>query len=74
MKSSRTKVSRSTLVREALRQHLKGIQHQELERRDREGYEKHPDTGPLLDGTMSGVAIAAADDEELFSTGLSWDT
>ena len=67
-------MSRSALVRDALRQHLKKIHRQELERQDRQGYEKCPDTGPLLEGTMNGVAITAADDEELFSTGLSWDT
>ena len=52
--AKRTKVNRSALVREALREYLKRIHYQELERRDREGYEKHPDTGELA--AWEGVA------------------
>jgi metal-responsive CopG/Arc/MetJ family transcriptional regulator len=39
----RTKVNRSALIREALRQHLKRLEVREKERRDREGYERYPD-------------------------------
>ena len=40
----RTKLSRSALIREALRGHLKRLEARELERRDREGYERLPDS------------------------------
>ena len=52
--AKRTKMKRSALVREALREYLKKIRYQELERRDREGYEKHLDTGELA--AWEGVA------------------
>jgi metal-responsive CopG/Arc/MetJ family transcriptional regulator len=39
----RSKVNRSALMREALRDYLKKLHYQELEQRDREGYEKRPD-------------------------------
>lgn len=39
----RAKLNRSALVREALRQYLNRLRVQELERRDREGYERLPD-------------------------------
>lgn len=33
-----------------------------------------PATGPAaLEGKLAGVAMSAAEDEDLFSTGLSWD-
>ncbi|HEX9699675.1 MAG TPA: type II toxin-antitoxin system prevent-host-death family antitoxin [Acidobacteriota bacterium] len=33
-----------------------------------------PAAGPCaLEGRMAGVAMSAADDEDLFTTGLSWD-
>jgi prevent-host-death family protein len=33
-----------------------------------------PATGPsALKGRLAGVAMSAADDEELFSTGATWD-
>ena len=38
------KVNRSALVRDALREYLKKLHYGELERRDREGYERVPDT------------------------------
>lgn len=41
----RIKSNRSALVREALREYLKKLRNQDLERRDREGYERHPDKG-----------------------------
>ncbi len=34
--------SRSALIRDALREHLKRLRLQEPERRDRRGYESHP--------------------------------
>jgi metal-responsive CopG/Arc/MetJ family transcriptional regulator len=44
----RAKLNRSALIREALRAHLKKLAVQELERRDREGYEASPaDSGQL---------------------------
>ena len=44
----RTKLNRSALIREALREHLKEIEIQELELRDRKGYEAgHGDAGEL---------------------------
>jgi predicted transcriptional regulator len=50
----KAKVNRSALMRDALRDYLKKLHYQELERRDREGYEKHPDTGELA--VWEGVA------------------
>jgi metal-responsive CopG/Arc/MetJ family transcriptional regulator len=38
----RTKQNRSALIREALREHLRILEIQELERRDRDGYAKRP--------------------------------
>lgn len=38
----RTKRNRSALVRDALREHLRAIEIQAQEERDREGYAKHP--------------------------------
>ena len=43
--AKRTKVNRSALVRDALREHLKTMHYKELERRDRQGYEAQPETG-----------------------------
>lgn len=40
----RLKVNRSALIREALREHLKRIQIRDRERRDREGYQRYPET------------------------------
>lgn len=40
----RTKVNRSALIREALREHLKRLATLERERRDRAGYERTPAT------------------------------
>jgi metal-responsive CopG/Arc/MetJ family transcriptional regulator len=47
--AKRSKVNRSALVREALRLYLKAMAVRELERRDRAGYERHPDTGEDLE-------------------------
>ena len=38
----RLKVNRSALIRDALREHLRRLTILEKERRDREGYERHP--------------------------------
>ena len=40
----RTKKSRSALIRDALREHLRGLETQAREERDRAGYAKHPQT------------------------------
>ena len=39
----RARVNRSALVRRALREHLKRHEMQELESRDRRGYQQHPE-------------------------------
>ena len=57
--AKRTKVNRSALVREALRGHLKKIHYQDLEQRDREGYEKQPETGEVA--AWEGVAVWPAE-------------
>ena len=41
--ASRFKLNRSALIRSALREHLKRLQYLELERREREAYERIPD-------------------------------
>jgi metal-responsive CopG/Arc/MetJ family transcriptional regulator len=38
----RTKQNRSALIRDALREHIRALEIQELEGRDRDGYSKHP--------------------------------
>ena len=38
----RLKVNRSALIRDALREHLRRLSIHEQERRDREGYARHP--------------------------------
>ncbi len=46
--AQRTKLSRSALIREALRAHLKNLETREGELRDRQGYEANPrDLGNL---------------------------
>ena len=37
------RVNRSALIREALRVHLKKLRYQELERQERDAYERQPD-------------------------------
>jgi metal-responsive CopG/Arc/MetJ family transcriptional regulator len=39
----RIKVNRSALIRDALRDHLKRLGNKEREKRDRDGYRRHPD-------------------------------
>ncbi len=43
------RVDRSAFVREALRAYLKRFQIRDLERRDREGYDRKPDAADGLD-------------------------
>jgi metal-responsive CopG/Arc/MetJ family transcriptional regulator len=40
----RSRVNRSALVREALRQHLRRLESRTMEERDREGYAKRPES------------------------------
>ncbi len=40
----KSKLNRSALIRQALREHLRRIQEHEKERRDREGYSRHPES------------------------------
>ena len=56
----RAKLSRSALIREALRAHLKRLEIQERERRDREGYAD----GPRDSGELSGWEAEAIWPEE----------
>jgi metal-responsive CopG/Arc/MetJ family transcriptional regulator len=42
--AKRARVNRSSLIREALRQHLKRLRACEIEARDRRGYQRRPDT------------------------------
>jgi metal-responsive CopG/Arc/MetJ family transcriptional regulator len=53
--AEKIKVNRSAFVRSALRELLKKLHYQELERRDREGYERAPDTVDEL-AVWEGVA------------------
>jgi len=41
--AKRARVNRSSLIREALREHLKSLRTREIEARDRRGYQKRPD-------------------------------
>ncbi len=52
--AKRAKQNRSALIRTALREHLKRTHYQELERRDRRGYAKHPEIAQVP--TWEGVA------------------
>ena len=56
----RTKRNRSALIRDALRSHLKKLAIQELEMRDRKGYE----AGPGHSGELSGWESEAIWPEE----------
>jgi metal-responsive CopG/Arc/MetJ family transcriptional regulator len=42
--AKKTKVNRSALIRDALREHLQRVRQKELEEQDRQGYLKHPDS------------------------------
>ena len=41
--AKRARVNRSSLIREAIREHLKSLRAREIEARDRRGYQKRPD-------------------------------
>ena len=41
--AKRARVNRSSLIREALREHLKHLRAREVEARDRQGYRRRPD-------------------------------
>lgn len=41
--AKRARVNRSSLIREALREHLKRLRAREIEARDRQGYQRRPD-------------------------------
>ncbi len=43
--AKRARVNRSSLIREALREHLKHLRVREVEARDRRGYRSRPDAG-----------------------------
>ncbi|MCP5115647.1 MAG: CopG family transcriptional regulator [bacterium] len=49
-------INRSALFREALRGHLKQMEIRALEKRDREGYLRHPDTEDDLTGWEQEIA------------------
>ena len=42
--AKRARLNRSALIRNALREHLRQLRTREIEARDRQGYERHPDT------------------------------
>lgn len=52
----RVKLNRSALVREALREYLDRLRVVELERRDRQGFERLPDTADNLAGWERAAA------------------
>ena len=49
----RTKVNRSALIRDALREHLRRLAIRELEERDRRGYEARPQADDEADAWQS---------------------
>lgn len=49
----RTKLNRSALIRNALREHLKRLEIRELEERDRKGYQVRSQDGDELSGWES---------------------
>jgi metal-responsive CopG/Arc/MetJ family transcriptional regulator len=51
----RTKLNRSALVRNALREHLRRLQIRELEERDRKGYQSNPQGEELTDWESEAV-------------------
>jgi metal-responsive CopG/Arc/MetJ family transcriptional regulator len=55
----RTKLNRSALIRDALREHLKRLAIRELEERDRKGYEMAPREDHELSGWESEAAWPA---------------
>ena len=61
----RTKLNRSALIREALRAHLKKLSMQELERRDRKGYEASSADSGQLSGWESEAILAGRNADPL---------
>jgi len=55
----RTKLNRSALIRNALREHLKRLEIRELEERDRKGYQVSSQDGDELSGWESEAAWPA---------------
>ena len=55
----RTKLNRSALIRNALREHLRRIEIRELEERDHKGYRVSPQNGDELAGWESEAAWPA---------------
>ncbi|HEX5483621.1 MAG TPA: ribbon-helix-helix protein, CopG family [Terriglobia bacterium] len=53
--AKRARVNRSALVRGALREHLKRLETQSREARDRRGYEQHPDDASEVAGWEGAV-------------------
>lgn len=61
----RLKVNRSALIRDALREHLERLHYRELERQEREAYERVPDARRVaqlderrLDEVCAAIAFA----------------
>ena len=54
--AKRARLNRSALIREALREYLKRLKTQELEARDRTGYEEHPEVST---GAVDWERVAA---------------
>jgi metal-responsive CopG/Arc/MetJ family transcriptional regulator len=47
--AKRSKINRSALIRDALREHLKRLQVRELELREQRGYARHPDSARAVE-------------------------
>lgn len=56
----RQKVNRSSLMRLALREHLRRLRIREMEKAEREGYERHPED--LREGALWDKVAAWPDD------------
>lgn len=54
--AKRAKVNRSALIRDALREHLRRMHILELERCDRQCYERYPDTEDELAGWQAAAS------------------
>jgi len=57
--AGRTKRTRSALVRDALREHLRALDVRDKEERDREGYSRRPQTGEESSASEAGAAWPA---------------
>ena len=56
----RQKINRSSLMRSALREHLQRLRVREMEKADREGYDRHPED--LREGALWDKVAAWPDD------------